>query len=255
MNGSGIINYNILKDLVTPLGISISSIAITYIVSTVSQHNRRKEELKSKRLYYIDFLVLELKKIETSLNNLLSDLDRGSAEFQLTNVTSINNAAAEIKKMIPEVIIIPEEVLREKIINFIDNVSDLALGIQALENLKGQWLNDFNGVNSSVQYELKSLKIELFKLGISINEKFKPDSLGSKKISDKQKKYLVKMVADINVRNDNAVKEWTGRFTFCKDKRLVYSTRILDVKSGLNDLSLELADTKELISKKKFLIF
>ena len=251
-------NFNSLKDFWSPVGISVITLYLTFVISRINDYLISKSNIKAKRLSYIDFFTLELKKLISAFDSLLEDLDEGSSIFQYKNINFANNAIQELKSMRQDVVIFPDEDIRERTINTIDVASSLATGIQALENLKDQWRKDYDNSISSTNYEINGLRMELLKYNITLDSNLILGSLDKKKINPKLLTYIYQMIQGsqgINEKKNVALNNFTNSVSFAKDKRTVLSNRILDVKSKLTELNDDFENLRENILKEGFAFF
>jgi hypothetical protein len=214
-----------------------------------------QDSIRGKRLSYIDFFTLELNKAVNAFDLLIADLDEGRT-YQHKNIESANNALTELRKMTSEVVIFSDEHLREKIITTIDDASVLVGEIRAIEIFKEQGETSHKNINDSVSQELRKTTLELLKINIAVDlNTYEVSSIGKPAISEEKKKEVTNLFKYLNVMHNNSQQDLDRRLGFCKDKRTVLSTRILDSKTKINSLLVDLTNLKEKTQARRFFFF
>lgn len=237
--------YNILKDFVTPVSIAAITLIIGYFLTRRSDNIKGKRELDSKRLTLIDTILLEIGRLNSVLEILRVDAERNM--FMLNNTETAKQSITNLKRIFDNVTIIPDENIRKRILVDIDLVDALIRDIVTIESIAVNENNKFSINEKDSLKELRKLKLTLLKKDIGLDATMTPFLLkaGITPLTEAKIKTIKDLYNDLNQTYLKASNERNNSIAWCKDKRIFYCMRIIDIEAKLRELEFILNEERD----------
>lgn len=237
-------NYDLLKDFVSPAGIAFLSLLVSYFIAQYRSYRKEKNVTKNKKLTFIDFLDFQMNNLKNSFDGLLIDLD----ERRFYSYKNINRASAvlpTLQKMSDEVVIFSDETLRRQIITVIDIISILISDIRGIEDHFDIEQRKNTQIRETVEKDIQTLKVELLRFNIEIFGDDIVVPIGESETNKLKIEAVNRLVKSTYERIKKANEDIEVTRNFCKDKRTIFSTRIVDIQAKIRELTTNLATIKE----------
>lgn len=246
--------YDIAKDFVSPAGIAVSTLIISYFIALYQSRKKQSEDLNARRLAIIDTILIEINRLNTIFDDLQKDPDEQQF-FKFKNINSAKPSIEKLQKIFDELIIFPDDSLRKRLLTDIDLVGSLTEDLSNLESFASAEANKFSYAESEILKELRKLKIDLLKMDIRLDTDSNPQSVNPKiKLNNDKKKATRELYDNLNAAYVDAKNKNQNAITFCKEKRVYYTSQIIGAQGRLSELELLLnAGRDQLINKKSLL--
>lgn len=239
--------YNILKDFVTPISIAAITLVVGYFLTRRSDNIKNKRDLNSKRVTLIDTILLEIGRLNSILEILRVDAERNM--FMLTNTETAKQSIVNLKRIFDDVTVLPDENLRKRILVDIDLVDALIRDIVSIETMAINENNKFSVNEKDSLKELRKLKLALLKKDIGLDLTVNPINLIFLKVgmtlTDEKIKAIKDLYNDLNQTYLKASNERNNSTAWCKDKRIFYCMRIIDIEAKLRELEFILNEERD----------
>ena len=237
--------YDTAKDFVSPISIAATTLVIGYFITRRIDSQKAKVELHSKRVTLIDTILIEIERLNSILETLRLDAERNM--FMFKNTDSAKPSIVTLQKIFDEVTIFPDGNLRKRILVDIDLVNSLLNDIVSIENYALLEGNKFTEKENQSLKELRSLKLALLKKNIGFDPTMNPFLLQGETppLSDNKKRAIKESYDVLNNDFLNARNQLSQAELFCKDKRVFYCMRIIDVQAKLRELGFMLNEERD----------
>lgn len=237
--------YNVLKDFVTPISITAATLVVGDFLSRRSDTQKEKRKLFSKRVTLIDAILIEVERLNSIFETLRLDAERNM--FMFKNTDAAKPSITKLQKVFDEVTIFPDENLRKRILVDIDLVSSLLNDIVSIESYALSEANKYSDKEKESFRELRSLKLTLLKKNIGFDKNMNPMTLqtGQSDLTDEKKRVIKESYDTLNGEFLKAGDELSRANAFCKDKRVFYCMRIIDVQAKLRELGFMLNEERD----------
>ncbi len=252
---------DVIKDYIYPF-IAILATALSTAYAT-DKFNKKvhNNEIKVKKLDFIDKLNIEITKLHVTFEKLRSDVEL-LKYFSLKNIQIALPSLDKLRRLLSEITIFKEEEIRRDIT---DNIEQAITLIEDINNLELNPINqqrELERIRAERLNEYRSIRMQLLVMDIYMDEDFKPVYLKKVDINEEKKdeivstqkkdnkiaaveKILGDLVSDITqnrTKLDNTIKDNESR-------RSYLTIRILDVQNKLTQLLVKLKFQKEALIK------
>ncbi len=242
--------YDIAKDFITPVSLTLITLIVSYFISKIHDSRQKNEELNSKKVGFIDSLLIDIDRLNIIFDDLQKDPDEQQF-FKFKNINTAKPSIERLQKVFGDAIVFPDDNLRKRVLTDIDLVSSLIEDLSNLENYATTEANKFIYVENELMKELRLLKLELLKMDIKLDNKV--TSLNpSVKISEEKKQEIMGMSNILNGQYTQAKQQRDNMVTFCKDKRTYYTMQIIAAQTRLRELEQQLNTMRDKLVKRKF---
>lgn len=227
---------NIWTDIVIPSVIALITVAGSYWGTRAVETKKQKEEEKGKRISYLKQLKVTLDQIANLLDKLKEDPSRMKM-FSLANVRAFDQYRFKIQEYFNNISLIEDELLRNTIINQLNNLFEVILEIDMLESYSVNKDKENRESAEKAMKELRELRLAMFNLGLYWNKENQLKEREGITLTEEEKASLVQLVGDTLTRPIQTQDELDKLADENKERRLLLVTRILDAKQQIQNLS------------------
>lgn len=236
--------YNLLKDFLTPILLAGFGLYFSYFLN--NKTSREKQELQDKKRItnLFDTFILGLDKIDTVFESLKLDAEK-KTYFEYTNISIAKPTLYRLQNIANEVALATSDKLRRTLLKNVDGLTSVIEDVDNLEAYLNRKEQDFDSESEQLLEKLRQMKLDLLKQDIELDDKSQPVYVGSSKKPSETKLNAVRKLYDtLNAKYLQAEKKRDDARQFCKDKRVFYAMRIVDLQTKLRELRSQLVDER-----------
>ncbi len=227
---------NIWTDIVIPSVIALVTVAGSYWGTRAVETKKQKEEEQGRRTSYLKQLKVTLDQIANLLDKLKEDPSRIKM-FSLANVRAFDQYRYKIQDYFNSISLIEDELLRNTIINQLNNLFEVILEIDMLESYSVNKDKENRESAEKAMKELRELRLAMFNLGLYWNKENQLKERKGITLTEEEKASLDQLVGDTLTRPIQTQDELNKLADENKERRLLLVTRILDAKQQIQNLS------------------
>lgn len=236
--------YNLLKDFLTPILLAIFGFYFTYLLNKKTDKEKQDEQDKKRITNLFDTFILGLDKIDTVFESLKLDAEK-KTYFDYNNISVAKPTLYRLQSISSEVALATNDKLRRDVLKNVDALTSVIEDVDNLEGYLGRKEQEFEQESEMLLEKLRQMRLDLLKQDIELDEKTQPIFVGNgKKPNDTKLAAVRKLYDTLNSKYLQAEKKRDDSRQFCKDKRVFYAMRIIDVQTNLRELRTKLVDER-----------
>ncbi len=237
----------ILSDFLFPALVAVLAAYFSYKATYIHSRKSKNAETLEQTITLIDNLILQFNKLLSVFDTLNSDIGSLSY-FSLVNISKGQKINNILNGYTWNTYLISESQLRIQVLEAVDGVTTLINEINGLENYPLSEQDKAENLRNELNREFRNFRLGLLSQDVILSKKLKPEyaqkhikgNSGDKKL--KSIKVIVdEFVGELGKINGNITEMSKGN----EKRRLLLSTRIVDQKTKISSLIIELNSFKE----------